>query len=49
LPTFWLVLNQANCLVPCKAGAQGTCTHQCIIHWRHIITQLWMNLNWVDI
>jgi hypothetical protein len=46
---FWLVLNQANCLVPCKAGPQGTSTHQCIIHWMHIITQLWMNLNWVDI
>jgi hypothetical protein len=28
---------------------QWTSTHQCIIHWIPVSTQLWMNLNWVNI
>jgi hypothetical protein len=28
---------------------QWTSTHQRTIHWMPIITQLWMNLNWVNI
>jgi hypothetical protein len=30
-------------------GPQWTSTHQCTIHWMPVITQLWMNLNWVNI
>jgi hypothetical protein len=30
-------------------GTQWTSTHRHIIHWMLIITQLWMNLNWVHI
>jgi hypothetical protein len=33
---------------PC-GRSQWTSTHQCIIHWMSIITQLWMNLNRVNI
>jgi len=30
-------------------GSWGTRTHQCTINWMPVITQLWMNLNWVNI
>jgi hypothetical protein len=42
--------------IPCSevirlaGGPQWTSTHQrTIIHWMPTITQLWMNLNWVNI
>ncbi len=28
-------------------GPQWTRTHQCTIHWMPLMSQLWMNLNWV--
>jgi hypothetical protein len=28
---------------------QWTSTHRCTIHWMAAITQLWMNLNWINI
>jgi hypothetical protein len=31
------------------AQPQWTSTHQCTIHWMPVITQSWMNLNWVNI
>jgi len=30
-------------------GTQWTSTHHHTIQWMHVITQLWMNLNWVNI
>ncbi len=36
-------------LVLCLKWSQWTSTHQCTIQWMPVITQLWMNLNWVSI
>jgi hypothetical protein len=32
-----------------QKGPQWTSTHQCTIHGMPVITQLWMNVNWVNI
>jgi hypothetical protein len=36
-------------LVLCLKWPQWTSSHQHTIHWMPVITQLWMNLNWVSI
>jgi hypothetical protein len=32
-----------------RGGQQWTSTHQRTIHWMPVTTQLWINLNWVDV
>jgi hypothetical protein len=36
-------------MVRAKCEPRWTSTHQCTIQWMPVITQLWMNLNWVNI